>query len=159
MCPLFLRSLKLVRSIKCVDIFGCHSLYLVLVGQDARATKNSISAAFSSMFRRKQPSTSSPTSSLHDTPMSEKTLRNITPEARQFALAAVLLEEWLHELAAIAHEQSMLQREQAYKVGIGMEPTVKSLRLPEDSDHNEDSKTGTMVVEVRTENPVVPSNA
>ena len=41
-------------------------------------------------------------------------------EVRQYALAAVILEEWLHELAAIAQEQSVLQKEQAYRIGMGI---------------------------------------
>lgn len=41
-------------------------------------------------------------------------------EVRRHALAAVLLEEWLLELAAIAQEQSVLQKEQAFEVGMGL---------------------------------------
>ena len=41
-------------------------------------------------------------------------------EVRQYALAAVLLEEWLHELAAIAQEQSVLQKERACRLGMGI---------------------------------------
>lgn len=36
-------------------------------------------------------------------------------EAKKHALAAVILEEWLHELAAIAQEHSVLQREQDHQ--------------------------------------------
>ena len=39
--------------------------------------------------------------------------RRLSREVRQHALAAVVLEEWLQELAAIAQEQSVLQKEQA----------------------------------------------
>ena len=38
--------------------------------------------------------------------------RRLSREVRQHALAAVVLEEWLQELAAIAQEQSVLQKEQ-----------------------------------------------
>ena len=37
---------------------------------------------------------------------------------RQQALAAVILEEWLLELAAVAQEQSVLQKELAFEVSI-----------------------------------------
>ena len=39
-------------------------------------------------------------------------------ELRQYSLAAVILEEWLHELAAIAQEQSVLQKEQVCHMGM-----------------------------------------
>lgn len=39
--------------------------------------------------------------------------RRLGREVRQLALAAVVLEEWLQELAAIAQEQSALQKEHA----------------------------------------------
>ena len=39
-------------------------------------------------------------------------------EVRQYALAAVILEEWLHELAAIAQEQSVLQKERLCQVNL-----------------------------------------
>ena len=41
---------------------------------------------------------------------------------RQQALAAVILEEWLTELAAVAQEQSVLQKELAFEVGMGLRP-------------------------------------
>ena len=37
-------------------------------------------------------------------------------EVRQYSLAAVILEEWLHELAAIAQEQSVLQKERLCQI-------------------------------------------
>ena len=39
-------------------------------------------------------------------------------EVRQYSLAAVILEEWLHELAAIAQEHSVLQKEQVCHMGM-----------------------------------------
>ena len=78
------------------------------------------------MFRRRPESnTGSPLSgSTHDSPSAgadKLPIHRINPETRQYAMAAVILEEWLHELAAIAHEQSILQREQAYQVGLGLD--------------------------------------
>ena len=43
-------------------------------------------------------------------------------QVRQQALAAVILEEWLQELAAVAQEQSVLQKELAFEVGMGLRP-------------------------------------
>ena len=39
-------------------------------------------------------------------------------EVRQYSLAAVILEEWLHELAAIAQEQSVLQKERVCQINL-----------------------------------------
>ena len=39
-------------------------------------------------------------------------------EVRQYSLAAVILEEWLHELAAIAQEQSVLQKERVCQINM-----------------------------------------
>jgi hypothetical protein len=52
---------------------------------------------------------------------------NLNREVKQQALAAVLLEEWLLELAAIAQEQSVLQKEQAFEVGMGLKPDAKAM--------------------------------
>ena len=41
-------------------------------------------------------------------------------EVRQYALAAVILEEWLHELAAIAQEQSVLQKERLCQINLAI---------------------------------------
>ena len=41
-------------------------------------------------------------------------------EVRQYSLAAVILEEWLHELAAIAQEQSVLQKERVCHIGMAI---------------------------------------
>ena len=41
-------------------------------------------------------------------------------EVRQHALAAVVLEEWMQELAALAQEHSVLQKERAFEVGMGL---------------------------------------
>ena len=45
---------------------------------------------------------------------------NLNREVKAQALAAVLLEEWLQELAAIAQEQSVLEKEIAFEVGMGL---------------------------------------
>jgi len=47
---------------------------------------------------------------------------HLSREVRQQALAAVILEEWLTELAAVAQEQSVLQKELAFEVGMGLRP-------------------------------------
>lgn len=46
--------------------------------------------------------------------------RQLSTEVRSHALAAVLLEEWLQELAAIAQEHCVLQKEQAFEMGMGL---------------------------------------
>ena len=99
----------------------------------SRATKNSITSAFSSIFRSKK-SNSSSSSNPHSPINNSSTLSmssnrssisnsnsksnlselsNKDPlsrfgaEVRGYAMAAVILEEWLQELAAIAQEQSV----------------------------------------------------
>ncbi len=47
-------------------------------------------------------------------------MSNLCPEVRAHALAAVLLEEFLLELAAVAQEQSVLQKERAFEIGMGI---------------------------------------
>ena len=42
-------------------------------------------------------------------------------EIRRYALAAVILDEWLQELAAIAQEQSVLMKEIAFQLGMAIE--------------------------------------
>merc|ERR1712086_1196092 len=42
-------------------------------------------------------------------------------EVRGYAMAAVILEEWLQELAAIAQEQSVLMKEIAFHVGMALD--------------------------------------
>ena len=41
-------------------------------------------------------------------------------DVKKHALAAVLLEEWLQELAAIAQEHSVIQKEMAFEIGMGL---------------------------------------
>ncbi|TRY73372.1 hypothetical protein TCAL_01536 [Tigriopus californicus] len=47
---------------------------------------------------------------------------SLSKEVRSQALAAVILEEWLLELAAIAQEQSNRQKEQIFEFGLGFDP-------------------------------------
>ena len=54
-------------------------------------------------------------------PDKSTTASKVSPETRQYAMAAVILEEWLHELSAIATEQSVLQKEQASEHFMSME--------------------------------------
>ncbi len=58
------------------------------------------------------PETSSPVNVGSQQRRSIQFSRRLSREVRQHALAAVVLEEWLQELAAIAQEQSVLQKEQ-----------------------------------------------
>jgi hypothetical protein len=85
-------------------------------GSDPRSSRSSITAAFSSMFKRRPPADTLP-SYLSGTDSSGQQKhpqgRRLGREVRQLALAAVVLEEWLQELAAIAQEQSALQKEHA----------------------------------------------
>ena len=48
----------------------------------------------------------------------EVTILFLDREVRQYSLAAVILEEWLHELAAIAQEQSVLQKERVCQINL-----------------------------------------
>ena len=99
---------------------------IIISGQDARATRNSFSAAFSSMFRRRsgglaQSESSHNVASPESASQQRRSMqfsRRLTREVRQHALAAVILEEWLQELAAIAQELSLLQKEQVSVVGV-----------------------------------------
>ena len=45
---------------------------------------------------------------------------HLSREVRQHAMAAVLLEEWLQELAAVAQEHGVLQKEQCFEIGMGL---------------------------------------
>ena len=102
--------------------------FLLLSGHEARATKNSITAAISSMFRG--PGGGSSSGSKKNSPInqSKQTAENVNKssvsntssssfnsltfefskfniEVRRYALAAVILEEWLQELAAIGKQK------------------------------------------------------
>ncbi len=101
-----------------------------LSNEAGRVTKNSISSAFSSIFRTVK-KTSNPASPVNHSHSSMSSTGNVTsststedvmsrfePEVRGYAMAAVILEEWLQELAAIAQEQSVLMKEIAFHVGI-----------------------------------------
>jgi len=111
-----------------------------LGNEASRATKNSITSAFSSIFRsKKSHSTSSNpnspinNSSITSTTMSSSNRSSIStlppddalsrfgPDVRGYAMAAVILEEWLQELAAIAQEQSVLRKEIAFHVGMALD--------------------------------------
>jgi hypothetical protein len=101
-----------------------------------------LTAAFSSMFRGKKSNagaTSSPTNassmntlSSNDSALFDNTINTTTSssspsssrlsrEVKRYAMAAVLLEEWLQELAAIAQEQSVLMKENAFQVGMAID--------------------------------------
>ena len=45
----------------------------------------------------------------------------LSDDVRRHGLAAVLLDEWLVELAAIAQEQSTLQKERAFEIRMGLD--------------------------------------
>lgn len=64
--------------------------------------------------------TSSVISSSMSTSLSSSPYKQLSREVRQHALAAVLLEEWLQELAAIAQEHCVLQKEHAFEIGMGL---------------------------------------
>ena len=53
--------------------------------------------------------------------ISEDPLSRFDSEIRGYAMAAVVLEEWLQELAAIAQEQSVLMKEIAFHIGMAIE--------------------------------------
>ena len=118
-------------------------MILILGNEASRATKNSITSAFSSIFRsKKSHSTSSnPNSPINNSSMTSTTLGSMSsstrssistlppddalsrfgPDVRGYAMAAVILEEWLQELAAIAQEQSVLRKEIAFHVGMALD--------------------------------------
>ena len=92
-------------------------------GQEVRASRNTLSAAFSGLFGRRRgggdtaasgggshstSSTSQPLSTSASVSGEHRNIsedEKISSETKQYAMAAVILEEWLHELAAIATEQ------------------------------------------------------
>ena len=103
-------------------------IFYYFAGHEARATKNSITAAISSMFRG--PGGGSSSGSKKNSPInqSKQTAENVNKssvsntssssfnsltfefskfniEVRRYALAAVILEEWLQELAAIGKQK------------------------------------------------------
>lgn len=130
-----------------------------------RATKNSISSAFSSLFRTKKTSPvtnpnspinnqSAPTnhtnmsSSKSSISLNEDSLSRFEPEIRGYAIAAVILEEWLQELAAIAQEQSVLMKEIAFHLGMAIDDSNSNAIV---TKKNSNSNTSSAMIE----NPVV----
>ena len=96
--------------------------------------RSSLGAALSSLFGRKSTSSanSSANSSLIEVEVEDKAdvasrvgfrHHHLGKEVRRQAMAAVLLEEWLLELAAIAQEHSVLMKEVAFEVGMGLKTT------------------------------------
>ena len=103
----------------------CKPCCLVVLGQEVRASRNTLSAAFSGLFGRRRgggetaaasagggshpsSSTSQPLSTVASIGGDHRNIsedEKISSETKQYAMAAVILEEWLHELAAIATEQ------------------------------------------------------
>merc|ERR1719410_2839822 len=53
--------------------------------------------------------------------VASKPLSRFGSEVRGYAMAAVILEEWLQELAAIAQEQSVLMKEIAFQLGMAID--------------------------------------
>jgi len=143
------------------------------LGHEARATKNSITAAISSMFRG--PGGGSSSGSKKNSPInqSKQTAENVNKssvsntssssfnsltfefskfniEVRRYALAAVILEEWLQELAAIAQEQSVLMKEIAFQLGMaidGGDTTTTTITTKNTNINNANvmSKTGAIL--------------
>ena len=60
-------------------------------------------------------------SSTKSSTTTDNELSRFAPEIRGYAMAAVILEEWIQELAAIAQEQSVLMKEIAFHVGMAIE--------------------------------------
>lgn len=112
------------------------------LGQEANRHRSSLSAAFTSIFRKKSgqvsiatgtnasPGTRPPAALNNSAPASildastdsdtgsVGAYNPLSKEVRMQAMAAVLLEEWLLELAAIAQEHSVLQKEQVLDLGM-----------------------------------------
>ena len=57
-------------------------------------------------------------------------------EVRGYAMAAVILEEWLQELAAIAQEQSVLTKETLFKVGIKAEIEANQQQIEKQNNNS-----------------------
>ena len=109
------------------------------LGNEAgRATRSSISSVFSSVFK----SSKKPNSPVNSTMSSNSTasvkeaadhpLAGLNVEVRGYAMAAVILEEWLQELAAIAQEQSVMMKE---------EMTFKGLEVNNEKSNNNSSSS------------------
>ncbi|XP_040570381.1 FHIP family protein v1g243165 isoform X1 [Lepeophtheirus salmonis] len=78
--------------------------------------RRSLSNTFSSFFRRKPESVSY--SSLPDSAVNDRVILNY--EVQNYAMTAIIMEDWLKELSAIAHEQSVLQKELSFQFGMGL---------------------------------------
>lgn len=109
------------------------------LGNEAgRATRSSISSVFSSVFK----SSKKPNSPVNSTMSSNSTasvkeaadhpLAGLNVEVRGYAMAAVILEEWLQELAAIAQERSVMMKE---------EMTFKGLEVNNEKSNNNSSSS------------------
>ena len=153
------------RQIK-FEILNKNTAIIFFLGNEARATKNSITAAISSMFRGggsnsgKKSTTNSPinennrqSSSSLSTSSNTSSLPTIltyefskfNAEVRRYALAAVILEEWLQELAAIAQEQSVLMKEVAFQLGMAIDETKTSESNPAVKNASTTTKTSAIL--------------
>ena len=88
-------------------------------------------------------STSSNTSSLPTILTYE--FSKFNAEVRRYALAAVILEEWLQELAAIAQEQSVLMKEVAFQLGMAIDETKTSESNPAVKNASTTTKTSAIL--------------
>ena len=57
----------------------------------------------------------------------------LSKEVRMQAMAAVLLQEWLLELAAIAQEHSVIQKEHVLDLGMDLERTKEAVKTMQKS--------------------------
>ncbi len=87
-----------------------------------RRSSSSSASVHSSPHTSAPPSLQTPSSASEaDNDLSNGHHHHLGDEVKRYALAAVLMDEWLLELSAIAQEQSVLQNKKAYEVGMGLE--------------------------------------
>merc|ERR1712141_607139 len=76
-------------------------------------------------------------------------LAGLNIEVRGYAMAAVILEEWLQELAAIAQEQSVMMKEIAFQLGMAIDggdtTTTTTTKNTNINNANVMSKTGAIL--------------
>ena len=126
------------------------TLYIIIsyyfTGNEAgRATKNSLTSAFSSIFRTKKQTSTNPNSPVNHTMSSSKSNNSLTleeplarfgSEVKGYAMSAVILEEWLQELAAIAQEQSVLMKEIAFHIGMALDADPNAIQPNANAIHS-----------------------
>ena len=86
-------------------------------------------------------------SSTKSSTTTDNELSRFGPEIRGYAMAAVILEEWIQELAAIAQEQSVLMKEIAFHVGMAIEENSNNATTATNTESVVTAKKSAMHIE------------